>query len=165
MLWLWLWVEQYCSLWLQGILITAYPYFLHSPSQPQGNNQADSAHSHTFKEPDLPIPSDSSCPQLTNQQILYHSIIEYHKSGSMFSSSEPVEASSFEKKNTALLETPYVCASQSNPPKLCRSVALRALPSTLQTEPRIIFWNSLQEWLSDNRQGLELKVELCSLTN
>ena len=45
--------------------------------------------------------------------------------------------------------------------------AQRAQPLILQSKPSIIFWNSLQEWLSDDRQGLELglTLELCSRTN
>ena len=38
---------------------------------------------------------------------------QYHKSGSMFSSSEPVAACSKLLATAANLETPWVCASQS----------------------------------------------------
>ena len=71
------------------------------------------------------------------------------------------------------LEIPCVWSHQSNQPKLCLSSAQRAQPLILQSKPSIVFWkslwdsNSAWEWLSDDRQRLELglKPELCCLTN
>ena len=67
----------------------------------------------------------------------------------------------------AYLETPCVCSCQSYLPKLCLSPAPRAQPLIFQSKPSISLWNSIQEWLPDNRQGLELglKLELCLLAN
>ena len=65
------------------------------------------------------------------------------------------------------LETPCVCASPSDQPKVCRSTAPRALPLILQSKPLIVLWNSLQECLPDDLQGFKLgfNFELCCLTN
>ena len=67
--------------------------------------------------------------------------------------------------SSANLKKPCVCACWSDQPKLCWSVTPRAQP--LQSKPSIIFWNSLWEWLPDDRQGPELghKFELCLLAN
>ena len=50
----------------------------------------------------------------------------------------------------------------SEPPKLCLSVVPRARPSNLQSNPSIVFWNSLREWLPDELHGLELESNLNS---
>ena len=47
-------------------------------------------------------------------------------------------------------ETPCVCARPSDPPTLCRSAAPRAWPLILQSNPSIVFSNSLREWLPDD---------------
>ena len=61
------------------------------------------------------------------------------------------------------LKTPCVFASPSYLPKLCWITAPSAQPLILQSRPLIVFCNSLQEWLPDTMQGLELglKLELC----
>ena len=63
--------------------------------------------------------------------------------------------------------TPCVCDSPSDPSKLCQGAALRAWPLILRSKPSIVFWNSLREWLPDDRQRLELglKLELYRLTS
>ena len=47
-------------------------------------------------------------------------------------------------------KTPSVCARPSDPPKLCWSAAPRAWPLILQSNPSIVFSNSLREWLPDD---------------
>ena len=66
-------------------------------------------------------------------------------------------------ETAAYLEMPCVCACQPYQSKLCRSVAPRVWPLILQSKA----WNSLREWMRDDRQGLKLglKLELHSLTN
>ena len=61
-----------------------------------------------------------------------------HKSGSTFSSSEPAATA-------ADSETPCVCARPSDPAKLCLSAAPRAWPLILQSNPSIVFSNSIRE--------------------
>ena len=69
---------------------------------------------------------------------------QYRKSGSTFSSSEPVAASGdCSRPENAL----FLCS----PPKLCRSAAPRAWPLMLQSNPSIVFSNSLREWLPNDR--------------
>ena len=50
--------------------------------------------------------------------------------------------------------TPCVCTRLSNPPKLCRSAAPRAWPLILQSNPSIVFSNSLWEWLPGDQHWL-----------
>ena len=59
-----------------------------------------------------------------------------------------------------------MCACLSYLPKLCQSPAKRAWLLILQSKPLLVFWNSLQECLPDDRQRLKLglKLKLCSLT-
>ena len=80
----------------------------------------------------------------------------------VISSSKQVTASTV---TAADLETPCVWSCLSDLPKLCQSLAPRAQPLILQSKPLIVFWNSLQKWLPDDRQGLELGLnfELCLL--
>ena len=83
---------------------------------------------------------------------------QYHKSGSTFSSSKPVTACSNCSRfgNTLLAHlTSRTCACQ------------RAWPLILKSKTSIFFWNSLWEWLPDDRQGLDLglKLEICSLSD
>ena len=82
---------------------------------------------------------------------------QYRKSGSMFSSSEPVAATA------ANSETPCICARPSDPRKQCRRAAPWAWPLILPSKPSITFWNSL--WINCQGLKLGLKLELCSLTN
>ena len=70
---------------------------------------------------------------------------QYRKSGSMFSSSEPARPAA----TAADSETPCVCARPSDPPKLCRSAAPKTWPFILQSNPSIVFSNSLRDWLPD----------------
>ena len=50
---------------------------------------------------------------------------------------------------------------------LCKGVNLSVFLFILQSRLSIVFWNSLREWLPDDRQRLELglKLELFRLTN
>ena len=85
---------------------------------------------------------------------------QYHKSGSTFSSSKPVTQAACSNcsrfGNTLLAHlTSRTCACQ------------RAWPLILKSKTSIFFWNSLWEWLPDDRQGLDLglKLEICSLSD
>ena len=49
-------------------------------------------------------------------------------------------------------EVPCVCARPSDPPKLCLSAAPRAWPLIWQSNPSIVFSNSLWDWLPDDRR-------------
>ena len=63
---------------------------------------------------------------------------------------------------TALdLETPCVCACQSDPPKLCWSAVLRAQPLILQSKPLIFFFGSDCQMTS---KGFNLDSNLNSAT-
>ena len=75
---------------------------------------------------------------------------QYSKSGSTFSSSEQVAASS-DWLRPAPQETPFVCARPSYPRKQSWSAAPTAWPLILQSNPSIVFSNSLREWLPDDR--------------
>ena len=68
------------------------------------------------------------CPIYTKHlTFLTLKLSQYSKSGSTFSSSEPVRPAA----TAADSKTPCICARPSDPPKLCRSAA--------------VFWNSLRE--------------------
>ena len=90
---------------------------------------------------------------------------QYRKSGSTFSSSKPVGASSdwHRFRNALCWCSPFSPAQ----PVPAWSAASKAWPLMLQSKPSIFFWNSLWEWLPDDLQWLELglEFELCRLTN
>ena len=94
------------------------------------------------------------------------SLSQYHKSGSTFSSSEPVAASSNCSRlgNTLCLQCLPVQPAQALLERSPNSSAIY-----FAVKPSTAFSNSLREWLPDDRQGLELrlglKLELCRQTN
>ena len=103
------------------------------------------------------------------QSILTFSTVDlsqYSNSGSMFSSSEPVTAST----TAADLETPCVCALPSDPPN-CAGALPQELghwfcSQILRLSSLIVFRSDCQI-TGTGRQGLELglKLELCRLIN
>ena len=111
-----------------------------------------------------------SCLKFTTWQsikiLLTLELSQYCKSGRMFSSSEPVAASSYCSRVCTDFETPCVCARLSNPPKQSRRAAPRAWPLILPSKPSITFLNSLRrDCQMTGRLKLGLKLEFCLLTN
>ena len=90
---------------------------------------------------------------------------QYCKSGSTFSSSEPVAARSDCSRlgiwvgNTLCLCSPQ---RQSDPQKLCWCTAPRAWPLILQSKTSIAFWNSLQRDCQMTGRGSNLDSNLNS---
>ena len=82
--------------------------------------------------------NNCSCPT-----SLTFELSQYRKSGSTCSSSKPVAASS----DCHRLGKALFLARQSYLPKLC-------WPLILQSNPSIVFSNSLREWLPDDRRWL-----------
>ena len=70
---------------------------------------------------------------------------------------------------TVLLEErAHTFQLQMDRPKLCQSMAPRALPMTLQSKPSIFFWNSLWKLLPDDHIDQQdlwtwLKLDFCNL--
>ena len=95
------------------------------------------------------------------KSLLTLEVSQYHKSGSMFFSSEQVAASSNCRLGNALC----LC-SPSYPPKQSRRAAPRAWPLILPSKPSITFLNSLRrDCQMTGRLKLGLKLEFCLLTN
>ena len=94
---------------------------------------------------------------------------QYLKSGSTLSSSQPIPASSnCHWLGKALCLCLPVQPIQAVPGRLnCASPRALPLALILQSKSSMVYWNSLQKWLSGDREGLKLglKLELCSLTN
>ena len=87
--------------------------------------------------------------------LLILELSQYSKSGSMFSSSEPVAA-------VANLEMPCVCSRQSDQRKKSQRAAPRAWPLILPSKPSIVFWNSLQRNCHMTGRGSNLDSNLNS---
>ena len=127
------------------------------------------------------LPADSNGHSISNEKksvvtaqylqsiktFLTLELSRYRKSGSTFSSSEPVAA----RSDCRRLGNASVCARQSYPRKQSLRAAPRAWPLILPSKPSITFWNSLQSDCQMSCRGcclglkLGLKLELCSLTS
>ena len=95
------------------------------------------------------------------ETLLTLELNQYRKSGRMFSSSEPVAASS----DCSLLgKRPVFCACLSDPRKQSQRAAPRAWPLILPSEPSITFWNSLRRDYQMTGRGSNLDSNLDSAT-
>ena len=83
---------------------------------------------------------------------------QYRKSGSTFSSSEPVAA----RSDCRRLGNASVCARQSYPRKQSLRAAPRAWPLILPSKPSITFWNSLRRDCQMTGRGSNLDSNLNS---
>ena len=92
---------------------------------------------------------------------------QYSKSSSMFFSSKPVAArSNCSRLGNTLCLCLSIWSAQAVPERKLK--ARSAFDFVVKTFDCLLkFWNSLQEWLPAERQGLKLglKLELCYLTN
>ena len=100
--------------------------------------------------------------------LLTLELSQYHKSGSTFSQSEPVAASS----NFCQLGNSLCLCLPARTSQAVQECCPRALHLILQSKYSIDFWNSMHKWLPDDLidlplAGLKLglKFEVCRLTN